>query len=135
MNKKELLNAKKVLLGLSLAALASTCVIENNNKKDDRVLYIYEKDENGIYLEPKKIKYDENLTDNTLFDDYNGKDIKVMDINDDYIIEKDSTNNDEVKSYIYFNDATSATIMNSNENHFYNVINYADSEYKLRKSR
>ena len=132
MKKKELLNAKKALIGLTLAALAGSCAIKEyqGNEKD---IYVYEKDENGNYVNPKEFHYHKYLDNNDFFDEYNGMDLKIVD--DDYIILKEMDKGKLTKSRIYFKEEdqySNPTIMNSYEDGYYYVINYANSESKRR---
>ena len=132
MRKKELLNAKKALIGLTLISLASTCAIKQY-QENDKDIYVYEKDENGNYVNPKLIHYYKYLTNNDYFDEYSGKDIKVED--DNYIILKEMDRGELTRSRIYFKEGevySNPAIMNSYEDGYYYVINYANSEAKRR---
>ena len=136
MTKDELIRLKNIISCLALTTVIAGSVVTSKYKDDSDIInaYIYELDNDNNCVELKASI--NSIKNNHLMDNYIGESIKIVDANNNYVIEKVDINGNNSTSYAYINGYNSSNkpiIINVSEDNYYKVFNIVNSDIKRKK--
>lgn len=129
---------RNVLSVVALSGIISISLITNKNKDDSEMInaYVYEMNDDNECVNVDMIDASiEEIKENHLLDEYSGKIIKIVDVNENYEIDKVKSIDDKSVSFVYIKDGErylNPFVVNATESGYYSVLSIANEKAKAK---
>ena len=136
MKEEKYQKLRNVLSVVALSGIISISLMANKNKDNSEMInaYVYEMNDDNECVNVDMIDASiEEIKENHLLDEYSGKIIKIVDVNENYEIDKVKCIDDKSVSYVYIKDGEkylNPFVVHATESGYYNVLSIANEKAK-----